>query len=111
MQITALCLLADGRLASASRDGAILLWDVASGAECARLKGHEHEVNVLCSVPDGRLASAAFDRTIRLWDVATGADCARLEVYASVQCLAAISPNRLVAGDTLGRLHWLEIVD
>ena len=60
---------------------------------------------------NGRLASGSYDNTIRLWDAATGAETARLELDAPVTALAAIAPNRLVAGDGLGLLHWLEVVD
>jgi hypothetical protein len=51
------------------------------------------------------------DGTIRLWDTATRAEIARLEVDAPVTCLAALTGRRLVAGDQLGRLHWLEVVE
>jgi hypothetical protein len=30
---------------------------------------------------------------------------------ARLVALAAIAPNRLVAGDSVGRLHWLEVLD
>jgi WD40 repeat protein len=51
--------LPDGRLASASRDGTIRLWDVARGAEAARLEGHSDMVTVLCVLPDRALLSLA----------------------------------------------------
>ena len=50
-------------------------------------------------------------RTIRVWSAATAAETARLEIDAPVASLVAIAPNRLVAGDKRGLLHWLEIVD
>ena len=84
---------------------------MASGAETARLTGHTGGVNALCLLPDGRLASGSYDTTIRLWDMSSGAEIARLEIDAPVTALVAIGLNRLVAGDSAGRLHWLEIVD
>jgi WD40 repeat protein len=107
--IRALCVLPDGRLASGSHDG-IRLWDVTTGAETARLEGHSGGVRALCVLPDGRLTAGSYDGTIRLWDVTTGAETARLEADAALFCLTALADLHLVAGDTLGRLHWLEVV-
>jgi hypothetical protein len=49
--------------------------------------------------------------SVRLWDVVTGAETARLELDAAIQAIAVIAPNRIVAGDQLGRRHWLEVMD
>ena len=109
--IRALAVLSDGRLASASSDRTIRLWDTVSTAETARLEGHYGGVRALTVLPDGRLASGGDDRTIRLWDTPSGQELSRLEVDANVQCLLSLSNERLIAGDALGRLHWLEIVE
>jgi WD40 repeat protein/serine/threonine protein kinase len=65
----------DGRiLASASEDGAVKLWDAATGEEVRTLHGHGRgAIDSLAFRPDGHhVASASADGTVRLWDVATG---------------------------------------
>jgi WD40 repeat protein len=65
----------DGRLlASAGRDGLVVLWDVERRRPISQpLVGHANWVNALAFNPNGELlASASADNTVRLWDVATG---------------------------------------
>jgi WD40 repeat protein len=96
--ISALCLLADGRLASGSYDETIRLWDVAIGAETARLEA-DTWVRALCVLQDGRLASGSNDDTIRLWDVARGTETARLHGHVGgVHVLCLLPDGRLASG-------------
>jgi hypothetical protein len=62
----------DGRrLATAGRDRAVWLWDLARGEDVARLPGHMSFVWSLAFSPDGAtLASGSGDATVRLWDTA-----------------------------------------
>jgi RNA polymerase sigma factor (sigma-70 family) len=60
----------DGRtLATASADGAIRLWEVATWTVRAEFRGHRDRVTALAFGPDGRLFSGGLDTTVLGWDV------------------------------------------
>jgi WD40 repeat protein len=72
----------DGRrLVGAAPNRSLMVWDVASGEQIARLEGHQgRRVLSVTFSPDGtRLASASDDRTVRLWDLAAKAESARFQ--------------------------------
>ena len=62
------------RIASASADESLRLWDGATGRPLGRpMQGHSNLVMSLAFSPDSRLlVSGSADQTLRLWDVATG---------------------------------------
>jgi WD40 repeat protein len=92
-------------LASASDDHTIVLWDPATRAARATLRGHGAMVGCVTFSPDGgTLASASDDHTVRLWDAATGRTKAVLEGHpAPVRCLAFSPDGRLLATGDKGR--------
>ena len=58
------------RLASASGDKTVKVWDATSGQETLTLKGHTYWVTSVAFSPDGkRLASASGDKMVKVWDV------------------------------------------
>jgi WD40 repeat protein len=104
--------LPDGRLATGSIDHTIRLWDSASGA-CERVfEGHQGSVGALAVLGDGRLASGSGDNTIRLWDPAQPDGAPRVLFVADAAITALVAHHTrllLVAGDSSGRLHWLQL--
>jgi len=92
----------DGRrLASASWDGIIKIWDAATGQVIRTLTGKKAIFAVVFH-PDGtRLASAGKDRAVTLWDAATGQVIRTFPGHAqSIHELAFSPDGKLIASSS-----------
>lgn len=105
------CLIsADKHIVSGCADGSIRSWNIQSGTQTVHLKANSDWIWALALHSENHLLSGSHDGTVQLWDIESQASVCRLKIDAAVHCLAVLPDRRVVAGDDLGRLHWLEIV-
>ncbi len=82
------------RIATASHDGTLKLWNAANGKELQTLEGHTGPVWGVAYSPDGnRLASASVDRTAKVWDTANGRELVTLRGHTGLLLAVAYSPD------------------
>jgi WD40 repeat protein/tRNA A-37 threonylcarbamoyl transferase component Bud32 len=80
-------------------EGAIRVWDTATGKPAGTLSGHTAPVHCLALSPDGtRLLSGAGDNknqdcTVRLWDLASGKELKRFEGHTALVTGVAFAPD------------------
>jgi WD40 repeat protein len=89
------------RIVSGSDDHTLRVWDAASGAQLAVLRGHENGVMSVSYSPDGtRIVSGSDDHTLRVWDAASGAELAVLRGHENGIMSVSYSPDgtRIVSG-------------
>jgi WD40 repeat protein len=99
------------RTVSASYDHTLKIWDLDTGGELRTLKGHSGSVDAVAVTPDGqRAVSGSSDNTLKIWDLESCAILAEFTAEAPVHAVAVFPDGRtIVAGDALGRVHFLVV--
>jgi WD40 repeat protein len=110
--VTAVAITPDGLTAiSAAWDHTLKIWDTETGLKLKTLTGHSSGVNAVAIAPDGKRAiSASDDKTLKIWDLLNGKEIASFSGDAEFNCCAILPDGvTVVAGDELGRVHFLRL--
>jgi WD40 repeat protein len=101
----------DGKkLAAALGNYSVVLFNLKTGAEDLRLKGHKDEIFGITFSPDGKtLATASWDSTVKLWHVASGEPLLTFKSKFGVSWSVAFSPDNSMLAFGSGRAERGEI--
>ncbi|MEL6318594.1 MAG: WD40 repeat domain-containing protein, partial [Pseudomonadota bacterium] len=97
--VAAIAVTPDGeRALSASRDGALMLWDLETGEALRTFEGHQAGVLSVAIGPEGRFAlSGDEDSVLILWDLESGEEAARLVGHDDAVTTVAFTPDGKLA--------------
>jgi WD40 repeat protein len=85
----------DGKkVATASHDNTVKIWDAQTGVMLADLRGHKMDIHCVNFSPDGsKVVSAGWDNTAKVWDVNTGVLLINFTKHTSHINTAFFSPD------------------
>lgn len=89
---------------SSSEDGSVKLWDLREGKEAKNWTPHKDGTLSVAFAPDGRIVTCGRDKVARLWS-RDGNRLREFEAFGDVALSAAISQDRIVAGDWSGTIR------
>jgi WD40 repeat protein len=82
------------RIATASMDKTVKVWDAATGKELLTLRGHSDTVKDVAFSPDGRrIATVSDDKTAKVWDSDTGKELLTLQGHSDIVVGVTYSPD------------------
>lgn len=107
-----LCISSDDtRLAVGTKDGGIVLWDMANLEVLKQISGHQGGVEALCFSPDGRkLVSCGNDKSFRVVDLNTGMMLYNKTLASSLLCLSW-DGFILLLGSEIGDLYVWDLLE
>ncbi len=83
------------RIASASGDGTVQVWDATTGGHVLTYRGHASDVLAVAWSPDGRtIASGGLDATVQLWNADTGQHIFTYRGHTDAIFVLAWSPDQ-----------------